>query len=315
MSLRIIILFISFSLFLSCSKEVKIDIPGFASQLVIDGTIETNGNPLVLLSQSSNIYSETNLSSYLNNFITNADVKVVHGLDTFSLSPMNIGDLPLASQKKLAEMLEIGYGETILLPIKVYSNIELIATANSSYELIIDYNSKIYKSTTFIPLPSTLDNLYWKPEISNPMYGKSWARLSDNSTQYDAYKWEVRRINKNSENEDLDLIFRKTNDAYFDDRFCNGLSFDFSYDNPLKRKDSTHLLEYKRYFRMGDSVVVKFSKLDKNTFTFFQKKGAQLSSNASPFASPINIPSNISGGALGIWAGFSPCYDTLYCIP
>jgi hypothetical protein len=315
MSLRIIILFISFSLFLSCSKEVKINIPGFASQLVIDGTIETNGNPLVLLSQSSNIYSETNLSSYLNNFITNADVKVVHGLDTFSLSPMNIGDLPLASQKKLAEMLEIGYGETILLPIKVYSNIELIATANSSYELIIDYNSKIYKSTTFIPLPSTLDNLYWKPEISNPMYGKSWARLSDNSTQYDAYKWEVRRINKNSENEDLDLIFRKTNDAYFDDRFCNGLSFDFSYDNPLKRKDSTHLLEYKRYFRMGDSVVVKFSKLDKNTFTFFQKKGAQLSSNASPFASPINIPSNISGGALGIWAGFSPCYDTLYCIP
>jgi len=315
MSVRIIILFISSSLFLSCSKEVKIDIPGFASQLVVDGTIETNGNPLVLLSQSSNIYSETNLSSYLNNFIENAAVKVVHGLDTFDLLPMNIVDLPLASQKKLAEMLEIGFGETILLPIKVYSNIELIATANSSYELIIDYNSKTYKSTTFIPLPSTLDNLYWKPEISNPIYGKSWARLSDNSTQYDAYKWEVRRINKNSENEDLDLIFRKTNDAYFDDRFCNGLSFDFSYDNPLKRKDSTHLLEYKRYFRMGDSVVVKFSKMDKNTFTFFQKKSAQLSSNGNPFGSPINITSTISGGALGIWAGFSPYYDTLYCIP
>jgi hypothetical protein len=315
MSVRIIILFISSSLFLSCSKEVKIDIPGFASQLVVDGTIETNGNPLVLLSQSSNIYSETNLSSYLNNFIENAAVKVVHGLDTFDLLPMNIVDLPLASQKKLAEMLEIGFGETILLPIKVYSNIELIATANSSYELIIDYNSKTYKSTTFIPLPSTLDNLYWKPEISNPLYGKSWARLSDNSTQYDAYKWEVRRINKNSENEDLDLIFRKTNDAYFDDRFFNGQSFDFSYDNPLKRKDSTHLLEYKRYFRMGDSVVVKFSKMDLNTFTFFQKKSAQLSSNGNPFGSPINITSTISGGALGIWAGFSPYYDTLYCIP
>jgi len=315
MSVRIIILFISSSLFLSCSKEVKIDIPGFASQLVVDGTIETNGNPLVLLSQSSNIYSETNLSSYLNNFIENAAVKVVHGLDTFDLLPMNIVDLPLASQKKLAEMLEIGFGETILLPIKVYSNIELIATANSSYELIIDYNSKTYKSTTFIPLPSSLDNLYWRPEISNPLYGKSWARLSDNSTQYDAYKWEVRRINKNSENEDLDLIFRKTNDAYFDDRFFNGQSFDFSYDNPLKRKDSTHLLEYKRYFRMGDSVLVKFSKIDINTFTFFQKKEAQLSSNSSPFASPINIPSTISGGALGIWAGFSPYYDTLYCIP
>jgi len=315
MSVRIIILFISFSLCLSCSKEVKIDIPGFTSQLVVDGTIETNGNPLVLLSQSANIYSETNLSSYLNNFITNADVKVVHGLDTFNLLPINISDLPLASQKKLAEMLEIGFGETILLPIKVYSNIELIATANSSYELIIDYNSKTYKSTTFIPLPSSLDNLYWRPEISNEMYGKSWARLSDNSTQYDAYKWEVKRINKNTDNEDLDVIFRKTNDAYFDDRFFNGQSFDFTYDNPLKRKDSTHLKEYRRYFRMGDSVVVKFSKMDLNTFTFFQKKSAQLSSNGNPFGSPINITSTISGGALGIWAGFSPCYDTLYCIP
>lgn len=315
MSLRIIILFISFSLFLSCSKEVKIDIPGFASQLVVDGTIETNGNPLVLLSQSANIYSETNLSSYLNNFITNADVKVVHGLDTFNLSPMNIGDLPLVSQKKLAEMLEIEYNEVILLPILVYSNLELIATSNSYYELIIEYNSKTYKSTTFIPLPSDLDDIYWKPEISNPMYGKSWARLSDNSTQYDAYKWEVKRINKNSDNHDLDSIFRKTNDAYFDDRFFNGQSFDFTYDNPLKRKDSSHLKEYRRYFRMGDSVVVKFSKMDLNTFTFFQKKSAQLSSNGNPFGSPINITSTISGGALGIWAGFSPCYDTLYCIP
>jgi len=315
MSVRIIILFISFSLCLSCSKEVKIDIPGFASQLVVDGTIETNGNPLVLLSQSANIYSETNLSSYLNNFITNADVKVVHGLDTFNLSPMNIGDLPLVSQKKLAEMLEIEYNEVILLPILVYSNLELIATANSSYELIIEYNSKTYKSTTFIPLPSDLDDIYWKPEISNEMYGKSWARLSDNSTQYDAYKWEVKRINKNSDNHDLDSIFRKTNDAYFDDRFFNGQSFDFTYDNPLKRKDSSHLKEYRRYFRMGDSVVVKFSKMDLNTFTFFQKKSAQLSSNGNPFGSPINITSTISGGALGIWAGFSPCYDTLYCIP
>ena len=147
------------------------------------------------------------------------------------------------------------------------------------------------------------------------MYGISWARLSDNSTQYDAYKWEVKRINKNADNEDLDIIFRKTNDAYFDDRYFNGQSFDFSYDNPLKRKDSTHLLEYKRYFRMGDSVVVKFSKMDLNTFTFFQKKSAQLSSNGNPFGSPINITSTISGGALGIWAGFSPYYDTLYCIP
>jgi len=35
----------------------------------------------------------------------------------------------------------------------------------------------------------------------------------------------------------------------------------------------------------------------------------------NPFATPTNIPSNIEGGALGIWVGLSPSVDTLYCQP
>ena len=31
--------------------------------------------------------------------------------------------------------------------------------------------------------------------------------------------------------------------------------------------------------------------------------------------SEINVPSNIQGGALGVWAGFAPVYDTLICKP
>ena len=40
-----------------------------------------------------------------------------------------------------------------------------------------------------------------------------------------------------------------------------------------------------------------------------------MESNGSPFSSPVLIPSNISNGALGIWAGYGTWYDTLYCIP
>jgi len=40
-----------------------------------------------------------------------------------------------------------------------------------------------------------------------------------------------------------------------------------------------------------------------------------MSSGASPFASPTYIPTNIEGGAIGCWAGFSPRYDTLICVP
>ena len=40
-----------------------------------------------------------------------------------------------------------------------------------------------------------------------------------------------------------------------------------------------------------------------------------LYNRGNPFAAPINIPSNITGGALGLWAGYSPTLDTLICQP
>ena len=50
-------------LFNSCTKEVKIEIPGYAEKIVIDGRIETNFPPVVLLSRTNDIYSPTNLEA------------------------------------------------------------------------------------------------------------------------------------------------------------------------------------------------------------------------------------------------------------
>jgi hypothetical protein len=46
-----------------------------------------------------------------------------------------------------------------------------------------------------------------------------------------------------------------------------------------------------------------------------EKKYTQLFSAGNPFATPTNIPSNIKGGAMGVWAGYSPRFDTLICVP
>ena len=69
----------------SCSKEVEIDIPGYVSELVVDGTIETNQHPLVLLSTSADIYSATDLSAYLTGFVYDAEVEIICDSDTFDL--------------------------------------------------------------------------------------------------------------------------------------------------------------------------------------------------------------------------------------
>jgi hypothetical protein len=298
----------------ACSKEVKIYIPGFQEQLVVDGNIETNGHPIVILSKSATFDSDYYFTTYLNSFVGDADVKVVTENDTFQLEYYLVTELPISSQKKLAEMMRIELSELILLPIRVYSSTSLMAQAEKTYELIINHKGTQYNAKTYLPAPTPLQSLYWKLEPETFNYGYSWAKLQDPPGQFDAYKWEVRRINKIN-GEDLDQTFRRGFGAYRQDKYFDGLTFDFYYENPLKRRDSTHLEIYKKYFRLGDSIVVKFSKMDKNTYEFFEKKTVQMESSDNPYSTPINIPTNITGGALGIWAGFSPWYDTLVCVP
>lgn len=209
-------------------------------------------------------------------------------------------------------MLRLDWNEALLLPIKVYSSTALIAQANMSYTLEIKYQGKSFKGTTHLPNPTPLDSIYWKPVAGNMEYGYSWASLSDPANQFDGYKWEVKRINLKANGEELDNIYKRGYGGFFSDQFFDGQTIEFYYENPLKRKDTTHLKEFKRMYRLGDSVVVKFSKMDKQVFSFYDKKYAQLNSASSPFSTPINVPSNIPG-LLGVWAGFSPCYDTLYC--
>lgn len=302
-----------FLVFFSCTKEVNIDIPSYQNQLVVDGIIETGGNPIVLLSQSANIYETSDLAAYLSRFVYDAQLNVISGNDTFPLSLFTIAELPINSQKKVAEMLRLDWNEALLLPIKVYSSIALVAQANTSYTLEIKHQGKSFKGTTHLPNPTPLDSIYWKPVAGNLEYGYSWARLSDPANQFDGYKWEVKRINLKANGEELDDIYKRGFGGFFSDQFFDGQTIEFYYENPLKRKDTTHLKEFKRMYRLGDSVVVKFSKMDQQVFTFYDKKYAQLNSASSPFSTPINVPSNIPG-LLGVWAGFSPCYDTLYCV-
>ena len=311
------ILFFSILLLsVSCSKEVQIDIPGFQAELVVDGTIETNMHPLVLLSTSADIYSPTDLTAYLSGFIYDAEVEVISGSDTTALQLYNIVDLPIEAQYKLAEMLRLKkHSELLQIPIMVYSSLDLLGEVNKSYELHIIHNSTHYSGTTEIVPPTPLDSVYWKIEPGSVEYGYSWARLSDPPYQFDGYKWEVKRTNLKDDGNPKDDIFKRGRSGYFDDNYFDGLSFEFYYDNPMKRKDSTHLKEYKRFYRMGDTVVVKFSKMDEGVFSFYDAKFNQVVNSGNPFATPINPPSNMSEGALGVWAGYSPHYDTFYCYP
>jgi hypothetical protein len=300
-----------------CTKEVQIEIPGYEEQVVIDGRIETGMPPIVLISKSKDIFSPTNLDAFINGFISGATVIVSDGTITDTLVEICTDNLPAGTEEIVSGLLGIPPANLAANPICGYTsfNTDIYGQVGKTYELKVQFNGKEYTAFTEILPTTALDQLYWKPEDNLTDYGFSWAKLSDPLGQYDAYKWEIRRINTGLDGQPIDPVFTPTFNPVFDDDFFDGLTFDFFYENPTVWNDPNVPDEYKGYYRIGDTVVVKLSKMDRSTFEFLEKKYSQIYTAGNPFATPLNIPTNLSNGALGIWAGFSPIYDTLVCQP
>jgi hypothetical protein len=289
----------------SCTKEVQIDIPGYKEQLVVDGRIETGQPAIVLLSKSANVYSSTNFESYLNSFVDDAIVVMSDGTQTDTLTKICTDDLPPGLEQVAEGIFGIPAEILVNLHLCAYVSLNMLGEVGKTYTLQIAHDGKQYSASSKIQTPVALDSTYWKPEANFTDRGFSWALLSDPSSTADAYMWEVKYLQ--------DFQFSKTFNPYFNDKFFNGLSFEFAYENPMSFEDPTENNPYRGYFKQGDTIVVKFSKLGMKEYNYFEKKYNQMYSGGSPFAVPTNIPTNLEGGALGIWVAYSPYFDTVVC--
>jgi len=304
---KITLLILLSSFLNACSKEVKIDMPAYEEQFVIDGSIETGTPAIIFLSNTRDIYSPTDINSYLSGFISGATVIVSNGTITDTLTEICTDNLPAGFESIAEEFFGLPIDQLVNLHLCAYVSTGLVGEVGKTYTLKVINNDKTYTSSTKIESPSALDNLYWKEQVNLPGYGFSWAKITDSPLMGDSYRWEVKNRG--------DLFYSKPFQPFTDDSFFNGLTFEFSVENPMSFRDSTIEDQYRGYYKLGDTIVVKFSKLGKKEFQFFKKKYNQIYSGGNPFATPTNIPTNIEGGALGIWAGFSPWYDTLICVP
>lgn len=302
-------------LFTSCTKEVEVDIPGYEKQLVIDGKIETGNPPIVFLSTSQEVYAPTDLDSYLNGFISGVTITMSNGTGTITLDELCAADLPANIQEIVAAQLGIPVDVFVSYNFCAYTTLDpaFYGEVGKTYTLNVNYEGEIFTAETIILPPTPLASTFWKPDGNNTNYGYSWATLTDPAGQFDAYMWEVKRINTDVNGDPLDASFTKTYGPVFDDTFFDGLTFEFWFENPNSHPSEPDSTRHK--YALEDTVVIKFSKMDRPVFDFYEKKYMQLQTAGNPFATPTNIVNNISGNALGIWAGFSPSYDTLICIP
>lgn len=300
----------------SCTKEIVIDIPGYEEQIVIDGQIETDNPPFVLISKSKNIYAPTDLDAFLSGFVSGAIVTVSDGTTTVVLDEFCSDNLPPGSEAIVAGLLGVPEDELANYHICGYTTLNpaMFGQVGKTYALTVEVEGQTFTASTSIVNPTALNNLFWQPDGDLTDYGYAWATLADLGGQFDGYKWEVKRINQDSNGDPLDANFVEPFSPVFNDDFFDGLTFDFFYDNPQGYEDGV-LDEVAGLYPLGDTLVIKFSKMDETVYEFMEKKYTQLATAGNPFATPTNIPSNIEGGALGVWAGYAPTFDTLICQP
>lgn len=304
-----------FTLIFSCQKDVSVDIPGYDEQLVVDGTIETGLPPFILLSTTKNIFATNSQAAIFEDFISDAVILFSDGTITDTLQTICSDQLPKQYQDLSYALFGIPPNLLSKYHICGYSttNQALFGQVGKTYSIEIHYKGKKFTASTSIVQPTYLDSVYWKPEKNTNDYGYAYAHLTDPANEYNAYFWEVLRTNTTKNGTPIDLEFHKTGNPVFDDQFINGVSFEFFYENPRSWNDTTYPEQYRGLYRRNDTVIVKFSSLDKSTYNFLQKKFVQVNNGTNPFTIPLNVPSNISGGALGYFGGLSPTYYTLIC--
>jgi len=302
------------TIFIGCQKDIILDIPGYEEKLVVDGRIETGLPPFILLTTNRNIFEENSLDSLFGSYISDAVITISDGINFDTLQTVCSSDIPTGYEELGAYVFGIPSFYLKKFKFCAYSTLNplFFGRENTNYTITIHYKGKKYSANTSIPTSIPLDTVYWKPEKSTPNFGFAYAKLSDPAAIGDSYFWEVLRI-KTGNNQNADTRFYRPRNPVFDDNFFNGKKFNFWFENPRTSFDKSLPENEKGLYKRNDTVVIKFSTINSTAYKYFSNKYAQINSGGSPFSSPINVPSNISNGALGIFSGFATSYQILIC--
>ena len=149
--------------FISCQEEISLDFPAGAQQIVVEGGIEANMPPYVILSKNQGYFDEINASTYQNLFINDAEVvvwtiKEDGTADSVFLQPLQppFDSIPIYTDiNYLASLSNPPYANNQYL-----NNGFNFSQENKTYNLIVRWNNKEITSQTTIPQITPLDCLW-----------------------------------------------------------------------------------------------------------------------------------------------------------
>ncbi|MBS1588156.1 MAG: DUF4249 domain-containing protein [Bacteroidetes bacterium] len=281
-------------IFFSCEKEVNINLQSGASKIVIDGQIEPNGVPFVVITKSIGYFSKVDLSTLENNFVHGAKVTVSDGFSSVTLKEYSL-DTGLGGVNKF-------YLYTVDTSNPTSFNFR--GVTERQYKLTVSYDGKVYESVTKIPNVRPIDSMWFRPPSGDPKVKTAmmmFIRFTDPDTPGNYIRYFTRR--------NQDVFYPGINSVY-DDEIVNGQTIDSLYlAAGYNRAKDVNIDSLGIFFR-GDTVTLRWCAIDQGVFNFFRTFEYATGTVGNPFASPVNVQTNIKGGALGVWAGYGASYTT-----
>lgn len=312
------------STFISCEKEITVDLPVVNHQIVVEGFIYQDQPPMMMLTWSQGYFDPTNMETLQNMFVHDAVVTVTVDNVTYTLDEVCTADLTEEELELASVALGIPVESLQSLNLCIYTSFELIGETGKVYYLDVSQDNHHITGATKLPEIVVLDTLFFDivSSLPNDSLGFIYGNITDPDTIGNAYRWFAKRINHYPDwAEDEELRGQQKDYGYiapigsvFDDEFFNGLSFEFAYYRGAEPNSSKYddLNNERGYFKRGDTIAVRGCTIDRNAYKFIYSFESQVSNQGSPFAVPFNLESNLQGG-LGAFIGYGAIYDTVIC--
>ncbi|TAF50297.1 MAG: DUF4249 family protein, partial [Sphingobacteriia bacterium] len=182
----------------------------------------------------------------------------------------------------------------------------LLGTIGTSYTLNIQYKGQTYSATTTIPaVVKNIDSLWSRPVLNRPT-SDSFRILMGRFTDPPGLGNYVRYFTRVNRQE-----FLPGSNSAFDDNVIDGTTYTVAIDRGVNRNFPPEDRDNASFFKIGDTVTVKFASNDKATYDFWRTWEFAFQSIGNPFASPGVVLGNVNNGALGAFCGYGVRYKTL----
>jgi hypothetical protein len=274
------ILYIGFLFLVACEVEPDLNIPEVQGEVVVEGWIEQGRGAEVILTLTAPFFTTIDSSNIRDYALTRAKVRVYTDTDE--------------------EVLTLGPNKKYFPPFVYYST-RLKGETGKTYHLEVTYQGDTITAVTSIPEVTPIDSAWFEVEPGIDTAGRIWIKFTDNGASEDYYRVLTRRVGK-------DPLFLSTLTSVFSDETINGKTVEFGFTHGIT---SLTEADQDRYFKAGDVVIIRLSRMDRQHFEFWNTLQAQVISSANPFSTAnARIKSNITNG-LGVWGGYASSYDTI----